>query len=513
MHFSNILGKYRRSLLHSLFPMILLVLCMLLAGCGKQTKSFQSLDDFDQKGNSYGVVTGSGSMFLAEEYFKNATEKQYDSLEDCLQAVRSGKVDGFVYDINIIKYYRNVDPDTLVILGEELPEKKDIGVAISRVTKIPALQKQVNAFLDELRSDGTLDDMFDRWVNQGNETMPEIPEPSSPEGTITAGVLGTMPPFNYVKNGKLTGFDLELLKRFALYMNMKVVVRTETAASMVSDLETGTVDIMSSNVTMSKERREVVDFSEPMYSSYSAVLMLNPNHATNKVTFSGIADSFNKTLLRENRWLLLLKGLGLTLLISLGAVVLGTVEGFLLCILGRSKNNVLHGFVDGLCTLMNGIPMLVTLMIFFYVILNGTGLPGMVVAIIAFALDFAVHLRGILDTGIASVSVGEVEAAMAIGMSARQAFMKVILPQAVRNIMSLYEGLIVTLVKATSIVGYVAIQDLTKASDIIRATTFEAFFPLITSAILYFLLSGLMVLGIRILWKVLFPERKVRTHV
>jgi polar amino acid transport system substrate-binding protein len=114
-------------------------------------------------------------------------------------------------------------------------------------------------------------------------------------------------------------------------------------------------------------------------------------------------------------------------------------------------------------------------------------------AVIAFGLNFAAYVSEMFRTSIQSIHSGQSEAAKALGFSKLKAFLYVILPQAVKRVLPVYKGEVISLVKMTSVVGYVAVQDLTKASDIIRGRTFDAFFPLIMIAVLYFLISWLLI--------------------
>ena len=114
------------------------------------------------------------------------------------------------------------------------------------------------------------------------------------------------------------------------------------------------------------------------------------------------------------------------------------------------------------------------------------------VAVIGFTLTFGASVFSLLKMGVGAVDGGQYEAAYALGYSSRRTFFKIILPQALPHVMSAYKGEIVGLIKATSIVGYIAVQDLTKMGDIVRSRTYEAFFPLIAITVIYFVLEGLL---------------------
>ena len=174
--------------------------------------------------------------------------------------------------------------------------------------------------------------------------------------------------------------------------------------------------------------------------------------------------------------------------IAVGAFALATVGSGVLCLMKRSGKRALVAVANGYCSVATGIPVLVWLMILYYIVFAGIGIPAIAVAIICFGLEASAPLSNIFVTGLESVSPGEIEAAESMGFSTSQTYRRVVLPQAVQRIGKLYAGQLTALVKATSVVGYVAITDLTKVSDIIRSRTFDAFFPLISVALIYFVI-------------------------
>lgn len=134
------------------------------------------------------------------------------------------------------------------------------------------------------------------------------------------------------------------------------------------------------------------------------------------------------------------------------------------------------------------------LMLIFYVVFASVDINPALVAVIAFGMNFAAYVSEMFRTAIQGVDKGQREAGIAIGFTPLQTFIYVILPQAVRQVLPVYKGEFISLVKMTSVVGYIAVQDLTKASDIIRSRTFDAFFPLIMVAVLYFIITWLLTL-------------------
>ena len=220
---------------------------------------------------------------------------------------------------------------------------------------------------------------------------------------------------------------------------------------------------------------------------FAGIVLINVEPGGN--FFENIVNSLEKTLIRENRWKMILSGLVVTLELSAGAFILGCALGFLFCMLRRSRNKALSAFMNGFISLIDGIPALLVLLICFYVIFSKMGLKEIPVAIIAFSITFGCRVANVLNTGLNSVDRGEIEAAEAMGLSPLQIFTKIQFPQAVTLTFGMFKTQTVTMIKNTSIVGYIAVMDLTKASDIIRARTYESFFSLVFTAVIYFLIT------------------------
>ena len=205
-----------------------------------------------------------------------------------------------------------------------------------------------------------------------------------------------------------------------------------------------------------------------------------------------IIESFNNNLIAEDRYRMILDGLQVTLIITLCAVVLGTLLGGLVCWMRMNRRAWLQQVAKVYIDLMRGTPVLVLLMLMYYVVMAPMDATGIVVAIVTFAMNTAAYISEMLRTAIQGIDRGQTEAGLALGYTQRQTFLRIILPQVIRAAMPVYQGEVVSLLKGTSIVGYIAVADMTRASDLIRSRTFDAFFPLILTAIIYFLMAWLI---------------------
>lgn len=199
-------------------------------------------------------------------------------------------------------------------------------------------------------------------------------------------------------------------------------------------------------------------------------------------------EKLHETFIEGERYKWLFEGLLNTLIITLGALVIGVVIGALIAITkyfceGNKKLRVLNWLCDAYTTVIRGIPITVLLLIFFYIILVSA--DGVTVAIIAFGINSGAYMAELIRSGINAVDKGQMEAARSLGMSKWQAMRTIIFPQAIKNILPAIGNECIALLKETSVAGYVAIVDITRAATNIRNNTFDAVNPIILLALIY----------------------------
>ena len=228
--------------------------------------------------------------------------------------------------------------------------------------------------------------------------------------------------------------------------------------------------------------------------------------------FPGFCSSFEKTFLRENRWFELLKGLGVTLQITLFATILGIILGVVVAIVRSTHDSTIGGkkcrtvwdFVlkifNSICnvyiTVIRGTPVVIQLMIIYYVILASMD-DGTIAAIIAFGFNSGAYVAEIVRSGIMSIDKGQFEAGRSLGLNYTQTMISIILPQAFKNILPALGNEFIVLLKETSVAGYVTVYDITYVGNLIRSRTYEALFPLLTVAVIYLVIVMFLSYGLK----------------
>lgn len=445
-----------------------------------------------------GVLMGSIHDAYVTKTYPKATALQFMNVPDMLFALSSGKVDVAFTDEAALQDIQKKNPD----LGVLTRALFTVDIAAGFHSDQDTLRIRFNKFLMEIRHNGIYDDMVNRWMKQGITEMPEIPPGTLTGPPLRNGIVSDLGmPFTILKDGSPAGFDIELSTRFAAWLGRAYEPADMPFGSLIASISTNKIDLITSSMMITEEREKQIDFSDPYYESGVSVIArrenlaneANPdNAATGQSFFRKVADSFHNNIIHEKRYLHIIDGLTVTIIISILAALLGTLIGAGICAMRMSKTTWVVASARAYISLLRGTPVLVLLMIVYYVVFAKVNINPVLVAIIAFGMNFGAYVSEMFRTGIEGVERGQREAATAGGFTRVQTFRFIILPQALRQILPVYKGEFISLIKMTSVVGYIAVQDLTKASDIIRSRTFDAFFPLIMVAVIYLFLAWLL---------------------
>lgn len=206
--------------------------------------------------------------------------------------------------------------------------------------------------------------------------------------------------------------------------------------------------------------------------------------------FQDFQERFYLNFIEDDRWEYLLNGLQTTLTVTFFAVLIGIAIGFLVAIIRATnertgKLKLLNAICKIYLTVIRGTPVVVQLLIIYFVIFGSVVIDKTLVAILAFGLNSGAYVAEIIRSGIMSVDNGQFEAGRSLGLGYTQTMIYIILPQALKNVLPALGNEFIVLLKETSVAGYIALEDLTKGGDIIRSRTYDAFMPLIAVAVIY----------------------------
>ena len=471
---------------------------------------FQTLDDFT--GTVVGAFTGSSHDQILSQFVDGVEFQYFDDFSSQLLALQTGNLDAVINDLPVVRLAVSRQPELAVF--PEMVAPDDYGLALP---KDSPLTDPFSAIIARYAEDGTLAALEEKWMGPDESVKTiDVGEYEAPNGVLRYGHDSTMEPMSYVgDSGQSLGYEVELVAMIAKELGMELEITQGNFSGLLPMLSTGMLDVVSSSISITDERRETMDFPTSHYTGGVYLLVRaedlgQAGGAAGEETglFQGLADSIYKNFIQAGRWKLILSGLGVTVVISVCAALAGTALGFGLCMIRRGRSRVASAVTAAVIQMIQGVPLLVLLMVLFYVVFAGTGMGGVAVAIVAFAINFGAYVSEMIRTGINAVDAGQWEAASALGFGRVKTFTKVIMPQALRHILPVYKGELISMVKMTSVVGYIAVEDLTKASDLIRSRTFEAFPPLILTAVIYFLLAWALTGLLAIPQRLTDPQRR-----
>ncbi len=205
-------------------------------------------------------------------------------------------------------------------------------------------------------------------------------------------------------------------------------------------------------------------------------------------------DSLYKTLIVDDRYKYILSGLTTTVIIAFFAVIIGIIIGMLVSLIRNNyevnkRGKILNRICELYVNVIRGTPVILQLMIIYYVIFKSVNINITLVGIIAFGINSGAYVSEIIRSGINSIDEGQLEAGLSLGLNYHKTMKLIILPQAIKNILPALGNEFITLLKETSVGAYIGILELTKASDIISSRTYDYFFPLIIVAIIYLIMT------------------------
>ena len=460
------------------------MLLITLMSCGSKPRTIRSAHDLP--GSKIGVQLGttSDTKVSKMEHDKAGTQvERFTKTADAIQALLQGKVNCVVEDEQPAKAFVAQNDGLAILPHAYSTEPYAFCVAHGRRD----LVRNINHALQLLRNDGTLDTIVSRHLSQKMSIAYQPKAIGRPNGRLVVATNATFQPYEYYDNGRVVGIDIDIMQAVADVLGMTLQVEDMNFDAVVTSVQTGKADVGAAALTVTPDRLRNVSFTDS-YASSRQVIIVKTAHR--EARSQSLAQKFRQDFLVEGRYLYLLQGLGNTLVITLFAILISLCLGSLIAIVRTTHDRAgRYAVLNALCKLylviIRGTPTMVQLLIIYYVIFAAADVSKVLVAIVAFGINSSAYLAEVVRSGIMSIDRGQSEAGRSLGLSYGQTLRLIILPQAFKNVLPAIGNELITLLKETSISGYIGLVDLTKGSDIIRSITYDAILPLGVVAIIY----------------------------
>lgn len=476
-----------------LFQRIVCCLCLVslllfVAACSQSGSVKHIRSTKELKGAVIGVQLGTTSDILAtslEAKGEGTRVERFTKSADAIQALNQGKIDCMVEDEQPAKAFLRQNP-SLRLLPDEFGHSE---LAICVAKENVSLQLKINSAIEALRKNGVIDSIVRRHIDRGVAVayQSKLRADEATNGKLRFATNATFEPFEYYEDGKVVGIDVDVAKAICDYLHMKFELVDMEFDAIIPSVQMGKADAGIAGITVTEERKKNINFTDS-YTDVKQVVIVNSGSVASQ--HRSLVDHFKSCFVTGKRYQYLLTGLGNTLIITFFAILLSLALGTLIAIVRSThdRNGNLR-FLNLLCqlylTIIRGTPTMVQLLIIYYVVFASADVNKIVVAIIAFGLNSAAYIAEVIRSGIMSVDKGQMEAGRSLGLSYGQTMRLVVLPQAFKNVLPAMGNELITLLKETSISGYIGLVDLTKGSDIIRSITYDAMMPLGVVALIY----------------------------
>ncbi len=507
----------RRKILRSgLLGLLLAILCFGLPALADSDEDTFAL----LEGKTAGVMTGTPQDAIILAKLPDAQIQYFNSITDVALALEKNKIDFAA--LPTVNYYTLVQEYPNLGYLDAPFAVYDVGTVFAKTEKSDAIRAQLNEYIASLKESGELEQKQEYWLYPHDWESVDIPQ-TGENGILTFATTSTLKPFSFKLNNKNVGYEVDIVAGFCREYGYGMKIEDVDFAGILSGITTGRYDLAAGQISWTEARAESVNFSDFYYTQKFVPIVNAEKFDTPALVTAGqqtgssdggaesgfksaLGKSVYRTLIEENRWQSVLHGLLVTLIITAAGFALANLLGAAFCAMSMSRSRLLKAVSGVYSRLMQGLPIVVILMMLYYIVFGKSNISNVLVAILGFGLVFGAYMAQLFEGGVGGVDRGQWEAALTTGLTRRQAFCGIVLPQAIRAMLPGYFSNLISLMKGTAVVGYIAVNDLTKVGDIIRSNTYEAIVPLVTIALIYFAIACLLLSLMALFRRRLMPE-------
>jgi len=475
------------------YLIIFSIIVTILTGCSqkeltKDLSEVNSIEDF--VGLNIGVAAGSSYDLALSEM--EGVHLTYIGINEMVMAVANGMVDFAIMD-QLMAQMAHLEKFGVGIKFDKILESYScVGMRYDE----QELMDKFNSFLSEIKSGDEYESMMSSWLNNPDSMAIDLTA-NRPyiqgKDPVIVGVTDNIYPHIFNVDNTFVGIEIDIMNRFSRAYNIPIEYVAYEFMSLVPALNCGKIDIILSHMRRTEERAKLVLFSDPYQGGSGAALYkLGSDELAglkNDSLFSRIKSVIYDNIVQDGFWKLLLDGLDATLQISLLSIIMSILVGIALCAARLSKKSFISNAVNWFNVFIKGVPVLVILLIFCYVVFGSVNVNPILMAVSCLSVYNGVFFCEDFYVGMKSVDKGQWESGASLGLSKIEVFKHIVLPQAFRQFLPVFKGDVINLVQMTSIVGYVSIVDITMACDTIGAKTLNAFFTLILASLIYIIIS------------------------
>ncbi len=472
-----------------------------LCGCGEKSTQGEkpsTLEDFHEEGVTIGIIDGYIFEEVVESTLPYAQRKVFDDRESAYRALLTGQVDSVADDEATIRAVMRGTEGLSVVDGVLFPS--DYAFAFPKNQQGETMSAQMSALIQTMRDNGSLAALDEKWF--GDDVSVKVSEDASslpgPNGTVTIAYDPENIPFCYVSAGQATGYEIDLMIDFCREYGYKPVFVDTSFQDMLNGTAYGSYDAGCGGITITEKRAESHFFSAPDYiGGITLCYATGEEVITEDTSENDFARHFRMAFIEDKRYLIFLTGILFTVAITALSAFFGTPLAVLFFYLSNRTPILVRQITKGVMWVLQGIPAVMLLMMLFYTWYRDMYGGGFLCSVIAFTLLFAVEWQRVIGRYAKEVANGKLLRDYRTEALDTKGFFRVLHKKRGASLREDFSDRLSLLLKASSLVGYISVTDMTKAFERIRMESFETMLPLIVTTIVYFILIKLISLIFR----------------